>query len=714
MVSRKKYLSTRLLTLTIYLLISLISSSYCIGATQNNIEVTDYKGLRIIKYKDTYLSISTNKTKNINLVTKSNKISQNLSKKNTLITFDNPKGKIIFDYDKSKSSQIKILNHLRLYNSKCPESANLELLKDLADNKLIKKINNALFNFDSSKIINKQSCGNKSEDVSLLLEKSISDPVSSISKCYQRILEDKTNNISKDFKEYSDLAFLNFYKLREDILKKESPVKITCSTEDKKPASFDTETKVINLNMDKILKHKPEDSQYLFLNHEFAHLNQEYVKDIPESFKKNNSNSTSCYYRCMNEETTMAFENFCNGVTKTGKDFSYSNFEKKCDDFVKSKKCEVDFKVQEKTQVLINDAKLKDNINSGENNMTGNIANEKQNKDHTKNTTKALHPDMMSNTEIKTKEAQLTKATKGVTYSIPTDQEYAKLIAPVKAGTSEGKTYRIAANSEYGQVVQKTVNNLESPTNILATKVNAIMGATTQPVQATGTTTTLTSSNSTRTIPTATTAQRLPATTATTSSPNLTNTINPNTNPNTTSINTIANNNSNQVVANPSSSAALTNELNPDSSGPSISNPNQQRVSGMASPNKASGAGNGSAQRNVSSVSSSAPALSNGSGGGNSSNNSGRISNSSSSNNEVIQTIQSLKSFNSISGSLYSKTKNQFSNSQFNNLLQTYDMRILTKNSKGQPIAIGASSQKAKKVFNDIGTALKSVENTKK
>jgi hypothetical protein len=78
-----------------------------------------------------------------------------------------------------------------------------------------------------------------------------------------------------------------------------------------------------------------------------------------------------------------------------------------------------------------------------------------------------------------------------------------------------------------------------------------------------------------------------------------------------------------------------------------------------------------------------------------------------------VKTIQSLKAFNSVSGSQYQEIKKYYSNPQFKNLLQTYDMRIMVKSENGQYVGIGVDNQKAKKVFNDDGQFLKAIEQKK-
>ncbi len=80
---------------------------------------------------------------------------------------------------------------------------------------------------------------------------------------------------------------------------------------------------------------------------------------------------------------------------------------------------------------------------------------------------------------------------------------------------------------------------------------------------------------------------------------------------------------------------------------------------------------------------------------------------------DLVNTIQSLKAFNTLTGGTYQEIKKHYNNPNFQNLLKTYDMRIMVKNSTGQYVAIGVDSKKAKKVFNDNGQALKTIAEKK-
>lgn len=675
MFSRKIKIITRLSVGSILFLNAFFIKEIVLANTEDNlIRIIDSNYYRKITYKNQHLIL--NKMQN-DIYYMSINSSQFYSTNN--ITEYN------FEVEsKTKFHKIKYINKQALYfaNKKAVHHAYLDTTVCNNDlNSLGIKFNSGDYysiveSLKLTKLFDSTCSLDQKNEITKLIKPMFLGEGDSLTKCFNnpqvaKLLGDKQLN------KYMTIIYGNYFKLIESVTPDYSPIEISCDLKTNSLALLDQNTnpKKVSLNMTlandtngKLDKEKLKNT----LAHEFFHHFQPVIEE-------NDPTKASC----INEEFTKAFTELCkNADVKLDKEKNLLsnniilNFP--TDEKIKNN-CKASYSKEMKSE---SSEVLRQNSLGGAKG-TGALAKEQSQLAQT-NTQQAA--------AVQTKLQQTVKASDFTQISNETFNTLASAVAP---NTQEGKSYTVSSNSDFGRTVQSTMNSFANSGNKLASKLNtALATANTPALASTVNTRSIASTN------TATTSEKVSLTTTQSLSKSA------------SAIQQFAaNQEAENRTATPTTATTTTTTTN---STPTKTVSDNQGVSAVAAVNTSRSL---AASNNASLVTNDSPSTS-GSVSPTTTKNSrmpAAITTKTAptlknqDNNTLINTIQSLKAFNTVSGATYEQVKKQYSNPNFKNLLQTYDIRIVTKNSSGQFITLGTSG-KAKKVFTDNGKTLVKVD----
>lgn len=743
MVSSIIIYSTRPKALLILIIRLILISSFSLpygsaNATHNlladgELKITDYKNFKIILYRSRQLTVSKINT-DISYINGDKQFHYRLSKfgKQHSYTTESISHRYFLGIKNTNLSfftTTKISQYLDRFNQICLDKSVvltkslLSMTEELADNSVVN-------------LIDKKSCEDTGFNLQLklALRKYFDNYKNTILSC----LNNNTARelIAKDasFGNLSTNIMSNYTNLVKKILSSNSILKVTCNNEvNNSFASLNENLNptTINFNSKKILAYVTDEvklSPTLSFNkvlnntiqsaleHELLHFSQKQTPFISyqecketKGCEKLNEESI----QSKNEKSVVCYQQFCSQSelnqdqisTQSVKDYYVCTGNNPGRELKKS----IEHNVEDPTSKNVRDKTQADKSMSSDTQANNSYSPESSNASQTTATQTKQEKINLANQNAKV-EAALGKTVKSTDWVQLPPSTFTKLQAPTNPNPQYGKPYQISANSDYGKLVQQTMQAFQKSDATITTKLNAALSAVSNPAVAT-TPTTLAGS---RALPTAAPSTAI---NSGTTSEKLTE-------GNTTI--TAANRNQNQLpgVANDAAMAARTPASLPNSPDTTYSNSPVTANGKMAVP---SGSGNldgasnqisGMASRSGGSFSSGG--IAGGSGGGSTSREAAGYSDNSGSSSPtparidqviaVTQSVQALKAFSSLSGPRYDKVRKYYSDTEFDGLLKKYDIRIMVKTPNGQYRAVGQLNDKAKRVFNDDGQNLQIIK----
>lgn len=702
MVSTKYFQLTRL---CLALLISFNHVSVLsITSETEKISVTDFKFYRKIYYKKNQLLIYKN-TAIQNIFFLSDKNQQDYTKRGSQvllnIKIDSAQSNYKIGYLNNKlqfSLKQKVTYFENISTSQCAKNLEENFLK-LSSRSILRSIQSV----NVAGLADDTCNDEQKQKLSLYLSDMLTTENAWLSKCYSNESVKKLIDTDPNYLNYTGSVYSKYLNLVQKINDGEKPIQISCKISTPgKLGSFDETSKPEKISFDwaNLSKQAGSDSKLpdsikATLGHELFHYGEQ--MQTPE----NASVST-----CINESYAKMFTDICTD-TKISRLLEVNN-----------QKSTLTIPTSE--QIVAACSKESKQTKSIVSSFDNTIASASQ-------SGAALSAGVVGSGQlpIANASAQQTQQTNAAIpkelgktisqsdFTQPSDSDFATLASNTKAGTTEGKAYTVSANSSFGQTVQKTMNAFANSGNTLTNKLNTAVAAATNTAQATTTTFTSTGSNKTTTSTTGSTY--IPTSTSTTSKNTQTNDAS------NTTARMPANaedNSGNYTGATGKTSLGTSGQPSEMGGGTStggsnnsfstgsgnLGNTNSGKGGAAQAPNAGGSSGGGGGSGGASSVggSSAAPAL-----------NQKSAEQKRAEDSEVVKTITSLKTFNTVSGGQYQEIKKHYNNPQFQNLLKTFDMRIMVRNPAGQYVGIGVDSKKAKKVFNDDGQVLKTVEEKK-
>ncbi len=529
------------------------------------------------------------------------------------------------------------------------------------------------------------------ETIGISLQNMLDSEKSWLSKCYANDSVNKLIKTDPNYLSYSLSVYSKYLDLVKKLGEGGKPIQISCDMNTaERLGSFNETTSPAKISLDwSNLKKLSRGEQKLpenikaTLGHELFHYGEQ--MQTP---------TDNVYDKCINESYAKLFTDVClvSENEKNLKNIGDSDASKIKDQKIPtSNQLAAACKNQTKVAAIISkDLTIKEQETGEASGAHPIFAGELQNQ-------------QQLNTSVQNKLGSGANPVTQSDFTQPSDSDFATLASNTTAGTTEGSSYTIPANSSFGQVVQKTMNSFANSGNTLTNKLNAAVATTTNTANAT--TTTLASNNT----GTTTTGSTYVPTSSSSSK------IQKNNSPNTatrmpTSVD--------ESYSGTTGKTSLGSSGQPSEMGGGNPEKNNSFYTGsgnLGNTNAGKGGSPQTANSGVSSGGGSGGTVSSGGGSttGGSAPTQKTAQQKQAEGSEMVKTIQSLKAFNTVSGGQYQEVKKYYANPQFLNLLQTYDMRIMVKNPTGQYMAIGVDSKKAKKVFNDDGQILKTVEEKK-
>lgn len=693
MLSRNFFILTRLLIL---FLTFIFSTPFAYAIVDDKINVTDFQFYRKIIFKNQQLLIYKNiYTKSVFYTSEKNDQNLILLKKTMLLNFKitsaNQNHKISYqNKNLSYFSSPKSLFFLDSNNSTCDKKRLDEAMLRLDTKPLLRSIQS----LNIEKMTEKGCTVEQQKKLSTYLTDLLSSENSWLSKCYNNNSVNRLIDADPNYASYAGNVYSKYLRLVDKIQNNEMPIEISCQIDDKsKLASFNESVKPqkISFNWDELIK--KSDTQDKFsdtikqtLGHELFHYGEQMQSPL------DNEHSS----KCINELYARTFTQVCIESETKGA-LKAMNYEPNMHNtkILSSKEienlCHKDkFIMEENTKSSDADVELVRKLRADTGDIGGGAA--------------AAAAATIHNQQQAAVQSQLNQTVTASDFTQPTDSDFAKLVSATTPNTQDGKAYTVSANSDFGKVVQNTMNSFAKSGNTLTTKLNSAISATTPTAQAT---TNSLASNSVTSPNTSTTSSKV--------------TLSP-------------------TNAKTDTFATNVNSRMPATEEPTITLKRLPSTSGQASavagtkknPELGSGANTAFTKSTITGSMQTTGGNSNQNlnANGNSTNSQNTASNSDSTTNSrspasintanrtsqsadgqsLVKTIQSLKNFNSVSGGQYEEIKKQYTNPQFQNLLQTFDMHIKVKSPNGQDIKMGIDEKIAKKVFTDDGQNLKLIE----
>lgn len=684
--STKNFLTARLCL--VLLTIFNHTSGFAATADTNKVSVTDFKYFRKINYKNQQLLVYKN-TKIKSIFYLSDKNQQDYIKKDNRTSFnikiDSAKSnhKISFSSNRLHyTSNNKITYFENANNSVCAKTLEENYLK-LNSRSILRSIQSV----NVATLIDDKTCTeDQKEKLGLYLSDMLTTENAWLSRCYGNDSVKKLIETDVNYLNYTGSVYSKYLRLVQKINDNEKPIQISCKVSTPgKLGSFDetTNPEKISLDFENLSKKAGNESKLpdaikTTLGHELFHYGEQIqTPDNP------------ALSSCINESYAKIFTDIC-----TESDVA---------EVLKNNKKSTTLLIPTSDQITATCAKNPKQLIQSKNSMDNSLVKANDGTDGKGFTGTTGIQGFNSQGSQQQNQAAKTKLKQTVTqsdFTQPSDSDFATLVSNTTAGTTEGKSYTVSANSSFGQAVQNTMNAFANSGSTLTNKLNAAVAATTSTAQATTTTlaTTGTTSN------TKTGSTYIPTSTIKTASTTDTS--------NTRMPANIENSSDNYAGKTSLGSSGQPSEMGGGTSGGASTNSFYTGSGNLGNTN----AGKGEAPQGGGSGFGGGSSGGASSGGGSSTGSAPSqktAQQKQAEGSEMVKTIQSLKAFNTVTGGQYQEIKKYYNNPQFLNLLQTYDMRIMVKNPTGQYVALGVDSKKAKKVFNDDGQVLKTVEEKK-
>lgn len=690
MYSTKNFLTARLclVFLIIFNHVSGEASTYDF----NQISVTDFKYYRKIFYKNQQLLIYKSKgIKNIFYLSDQNQ--QDFTKKNNQITLnikiDSIKNNHKISYTNSKilySSNLKSIYFENASTSLCAKTLEENYIK-LGSRSIIRSIQSV----NVTALVDNNTCNaEQKEKLGLYLSDMLTTENAWLTRCYGNESVKKLIEADPNYLNYTGSVYSKYLRLVQKINDNQNPIQISCKVDTKgKLGSFDETTNPakISLDFENLNKkagsdNKLSDAVKATLGHELFHYGDQMQ-----------SPGNPTINTCVNESYAKIFTDIC-----TESDIAAT---------LKDNKKSITLKIPTSDQVAATCSKNPAQRIQTLNSMDITSVKQSATTSGSRETgTQAIRGSTAQQTQQQNAAVQnnLQETVTPSDFTQPSDSDFATLASNTTAGTSEGSSYNVSANSSFGQTVQKTMNAFANSGNNLTNKLNTAVAATTNTAQA-GNTTLATTGNTTSTT---TGSTYVPTSTSTTTQTNDA----PNTNSRMPA--NVENNPGNYAGKTSLGTSGQPSEMGGGTSGGPANNSFSTGSGNLGNTNAGKG---GSPQGGGSGFGGGGGSSGGASSGGGSSTGSAPSQKTAQQKQaegaEMVKTIQSLKAFNTVTGGQYQEIKKYYSNPLFLNMLKTYDMRIMVKNPTGQYVALGVDSKDAKKVFNDDGQILKTVEEKK-
>lgn len=654
-------------------------SVLALNPDSNKILVTDFKYYRKIFYKKQQLLIYKNpQIKSIFYL--SDKNQQDYSKRGNSIS-----STIKID-SVSSNYRIEYANDKLLFSSnkkttyfdgldKCEGKSSNVVFSFTSPTKLLRKI-------DENKIssLTDNTCNEEQKQkLGIYITDMIKNENALLSKCYSNAAIQKLINTDSKYEKYTGSVYSKYLRLVQKINDDEKPIQISCKINTPgKLGSFDETSSPEKISFDWDNLKKEAGTEDLLPKKVQATLTHELFHYGDQIQTQTNTASN----KCVNEAYAKIFTDLC-----TDTDVSKL------------------LATNEKTSTvkIPTSSEIEKNCSTGNDNTIQKLTSA----DASLNSTTSDHGSVLSMQQSNAQGGQqsvqavqnnLQQTISQSDFTQPSDSDFATLASNTTAGTTEGSSYTVPANSSFGQVVQKTMNSFANSGNTLTNKLNAAVATTTNTANAT--TTTLASNNT----GTTTTGSTYVPTSSSSSK------MQTNDSSNTT---TRMPANVDESYSGTTGKTSLGSSGQPSEIGGGTPGKNNSFYTGSGNLGNTNAGKGGYASPSGGGGSGGTVSSGGGSATGGSAPTQKTAQQKQVEGSEMVKTIQSLKAFNTVSGGQYQEIKKYYTNPQFLNLLQTYDMRIMVKNPTGQYMAIGVDSKKAKKVFNDDGQILKTVEEKK-
>lgn len=707
MVSRKITLLTRL-SLVILILSGHIPNAAANApplALQDRVYITDFDEYRKINYKDQQLLIYTIKgVKSVFYLSK--KISQNYTevadRKEWAFQVDSKNRKHKITLKNGKIGYYSIAKSI-YYNSVCSMNIIENIFSEIDDvtyTGVIKKIKAGNFNniLDST-------CSNN-EDFTEAFNMVIGAEKLSLTQCYDSIKNLIQQSLPEDkaYLNYFGNVYSRYYRFMDELKNGKKPLTISCDL--KKPdriGSFDervTDPNVpkISFNLDLIMKNaktketlKKEDiidNITDTLRHELFHYGQPVQGSTQEESE------------CINEAFTQIFSNVCNQAKVKNLNEANTSTTKEITKFEKEYKPPTSKEISES-------CKQKNQNNIG---YTSSLAATTNIRVTDSSTIPGGTTDTLSKIQAQNKQAsqQLVAQTEknlqntvtAVDYASITNDTFAKLAGAATVGTTQGREYSVSADSDFGKTTVATMRSFNDSGRSLSMKLNSSTLAAAAALSGNSAVAATKATETTKEVTSTNTKSRNPASTsptpATTNSKLSTSQMAAK-----TSENTSANSSSTtesiatgagsglQATTNATATiAGTTNATTTTTNTPAT----EGTVAAIASANQnqphRQPASNTQPQQNPRT--------------------------NTSQNTITIGTVRALENFTSISGPTYQTLSDYYRGDQqkqenLRKILSQNNIKIKYTDNKGKQQEIGATNPK--KVFNDTGKGLVSIEN---
>jgi len=688
MVSTKNFTPARLCLV----ILIVFNNAIGFGATpeNNRVSVTDFKYYRKINYRNQQLLIYKNpKIKSIFYL--SDKNQQDFTKigNNSTLNFKVDSAKTNYKIGLNNKKIIFLSKQKTTYFESFSNSICAKALEENAAKLTSKSIVRGIQSINIMSLADSTCNDDQKEKIGLYLSDMLTTENAWLSDCYANEAVKKLIEADPNYLNYTGSVYSKYLRLVQKINDDEHPIQISCKISTPgKLGSFNESVnpEKISFDWENLIKaagsdNKLPDKIKATLAHELFHYGEQL--QTPSDIASD---------KCINESYAEIFTNICTSskvsnllkMNSTSTTLTIPTSE------------QIAISCKSKIKIITSGIKSSDTTKVNIDGVAGTgavVANGGKEANASAANNIAQQPQSYDPAI----QANLANGKNPVTqsdFTQPSDADYSTLTSQTVAGTTTGQAYTVPANSNFGQTVQNTLNSFANSGNTLTNKLNTAVAAATTPAVAN--TTTLAATGSTNT------------TTGSSYAPT-----------STTNITTVPT----------TSSDVNTNSRMPatvDESG-TFTGTTGKQVSGSGPSEMGGGKGSSTTSRTATGQVANTKAVvpqsggAGASGGGSSSGGNGSTvstpqkngNTTQASGSDMVKTIQSLKAFNTVTGGQYQEIKKYYTNPQFQNLLQTYDMRIMVKNASGQYVAIGVDSKKAKKVFNDDGQILKTIEEKK-
>ena len=671
MLSMKKNTWARLKLLLLKLLLVAPSVSFGSAQAKSEFQITDFKYFRrIVHAGNQILLLKSSGNKNIHFLSQTNQMAQIKIKDEEQLIFklhsEHEHFNLIYQNEKlnltSKNKAI-YFSDTQTAQSLC-EQKRLNFINEL-DN-----VSAKIKEIKIEKLLDKQTCENiPTELIREKLRATFRQKRSSLTLCLEN---ENVKNLFYDdlkFQSYIGSVFSNYLRLVDKISEDKNPLKIKCEMKDElKLGSFDETTNPITISLNyKELQKKYTDKDALSdaientLNHEIFHYG--------DQLEEQNRNNPDCH----DEAYAKIFTNLCARESVVTNLPSSKEIDTKCS----------------------SNEKINLETKAGKTFDLGLTA--KDGKLGTGTGTAALKQNNYYNNQPQLKEIKESDFVR------VSDANLATLLSNVKPDVRNGEKYTVPAESSFGKAATATFKAFEKSSQVLTGKLNTVIAATTNPALAN-----LSGTSKANIGATNTPRENLTASLPISSSTRVTETSNPRFASGTTAIPQ----NENVLGIAPNANTRLpAGELATDTA------PTQKSVSAKSQSYEVAGSAPATASATSTSSPQAKPA-------NNITTNTRSLASLPTTPQMPVQNqqdgaamfkaIQSLKAFDTMTGSQYQEVRKYYDNPLFQNLLQTNDMRIEVKNGKENKIIGNELNQKTRKVFNDDGQILKAKTEVKK